>query len=230
MKLLTESSGILGINRPDFVHLNASVKTYASSVVWIHQPGGTGSGFAIGNNAVATNRHVVTSEPGGKVIAPRDLRIVSKNGVHTAQSIHLPDWGPDDIAIIILAEDAKLVPFNIGFSELVEVGERILTLGFPAAHAGAFEENLYCNVGLVNRIRPSEFCSERVLEVSIELQGGISGAPVLNEMGEVVGLVTFTLTKTQRNQEGQMHFERSFHAIPVELLRRLKAKIGTFDE
>jgi molecular chaperone DnaK len=129
-----------------------------------------------------------------------------------------------------LAEDAKLVPFNIGYSELVEVGERILTLGFPAAHAGAFEENLYCNVGLVNRIRPSEFCSERVLEVSIELQGGISGAPVLNEMGEVVGLVTFTLTKTQRNQEGQMHFERSFHAIPVELLRRLKARIGTFDE
>ena len=66
--------------------------------------------------------------------------------------------------------------------------------------------------------------------MSIELQGGISGAPVLNEMGEVVGLVTFTLTKTQRNQEGQMHFERSFHAIPVELLRRLKANIGTFDE
>ena len=68
---------------------------------------------------------------------------------------------------------------------------------------------------------------QRADHSSIELQGGISGAPVLNELGEVVGLVTFTQTRALANKVGQVHFERSFYAIPVEVLRRLRADIHT---
>jgi molecular chaperone DnaK len=130
-----------------------------------------------------------------------------------------------ELVILRLVEDTPLRPLPLGFSELVEVGERILTLGFPAAGQGGFDENLYCNAGLVNRIRTSEFCSERVLEVSIELQGGISGAPVLNEFGEVVGLTTFSLSRPRQQQSGPMLYEQSFYAVPVEVLRRLRDAI-----
>jgi len=223
--LFNEHSELLGVTRPDFVRLNQSVKTFASSVAWIQQKGSTGSGFAISANEVATNRHVITNGSTGKVVDPDDVRVVTKTGVRHVASIHVPAGSRDDVAILRLVEDAQLLPLILGYSELVEVGERILTLGFPAPEAGGFEENLYCNSGLVNRIKPSELCSERVLEVSIELQGGISGAPILNELGEVVGLVTFSTMRPQSQRGGPVHFDRSFYAIPVEVLRRLRAEI-----
>ncbi len=221
-QLFIEHDGLLNATKPDFVRLNESVRTFASSVVWIQQQSGNGSGFAVGPDEIATNRHVVTDPVTGKVAAPGELRVVSRHGLRRVASIHLPGTGGDDVAILTLADGAELRPLRLGFSELVEVGERIMTLGFPAPGAGGFEENLYCNAGLVNRIRPSETCSERVLEISVELQGGISGAPVLNELGEVVGLVTFVQMRAQALQSGQMHLERSFFAVPVEVLRRLR--------
>jgi hypothetical protein len=62
---------------------------------------------------------------------------------------------------------------RLGFPEIIELGERILTVGFPAPR--------------VNCAASGQF------EVSIELHGGISGAPILNEFGEVIGLLTFSL-------------------------------------
>jgi len=224
-KLLDIHLELLGFTKPDFVRLNLSVRTFASSVVWIQQPQGTGSGFAVGRNEVATNRHVVTADSGGRLVSPQEVKVISKHGSFRVASIHVPQSGPDDVAILRLVEDTPLRPLPLGFSELVEVGERILTLGFPAAGQGGFDENLYCNAGLVNRIRTSEFCSERVLEVSIELQGGISGAPVLNEFGEVVGLTTFSLSRPRQQQSGPMLYEQSFYAVPVEVLRRLRDAI-----
>ena len=224
-KLLDIHLELLGVTKPDFVRLNLSVRTFASSVVWIQQPQCTGSGFAVGRNEVATNRHVVTTDPGGRLVSPQEVKIISKHGSFRVASIHVPQSGPDDVAILRLVEDTPLRPLHLGFSELVEVGERILTLGFPATDQGGFDENLYCNAGLVNRIRTSEFCSERVLEVSIELQGGISGAPVLNEFGEVVGLTTFSLSRPRQQQSGPMLYEQSFYAVPVEVLRRLRDAI-----
>ena len=226
VKLLTDHSELLGICGPDLVRPNRSVRLYASSVVWIQAdlggPFASGSGFIIGPGEVATNRHVILNEEAGELISPEKIRVVTNQGAHRVLSIHIPSSGPDDVAILRLLDgDATLVPLRLGFSELVEVGERIMTIGFPAPGVGGFEDNLYCNAGLINRIRQSELCSERLLEVSIELQGGISGAPIVNELGEVVGLLTFTLQRQRPEEGGLTHIERSFYAIPVGVLRRL---------
>ena len=141
-------------------------------------------------------------------------------------AIHLPTWGADDVAILQLhPESTPMTPLRLGFSELVEVGEQVMTIGFPSPENSGFEENLYCNIGLVNRIRQSQLCTERVLEVSIQLHGGISGAPILNRLGEVVGLLTFWTERKQALASGQIHSEKLFYAIPVELLRRLLTEV-----
>lgn len=64
-----------------------------------------------------------------------------------------------------------------------------------------------------------------MLEVSIPLQGGISGAPILNQLGEVIGLLTFWTERRQALASGQIRNEQSFYAIPVGLLRRLQSDI-----
>jgi molecular chaperone DnaK len=228
--LFLEHAQRLGVHSPDFGSLNHSVGTYASSVVWIQvNLGGSaasGSGFVISPNEVATNRHVVMNESTGQCVLPEAVSVITKEGSLRVASIHLPTGSADDVAILrLVTERASVTPLRLGFSELVEVGERILTVGFPAPGEGGFEENLYCNVGLVNRIRPSQLCTERVLEVSIPLQGGISGAPILNQLGEVVGLLSFSMERKRENSSGHIYSEQSFYAIPVEVLRRLRLNV-----
>jgi molecular chaperone DnaK len=225
--VLRKHAELLGVQSPDFVRPNETVRLYVSSVAWIRVPSGAGSGFAIGPSQVATNRHVIIDPATGKPLLPSQVTIVSLHGETRVRSIHLSKTSGDDVAILDLESQDGLVPLRLGFAELVEVGERIVTIGFPAPGAGGFQENLFCNTGLVNRIRPSEQCSERVLEVSIELQGGISGAPILNELGEVVGMVTFAQMRGRAVLGGQIHFERSFFAIPVSVLRRVVAERPT---
>ena len=70
-KFLHEHGEIAKLSLPDFERLNRSVRIYASSVVWIQHPEATGSGFAIGPNEVATNRHVVISDKSKKLLPPR---------------------------------------------------------------------------------------------------------------------------------------------------------------
>ena len=230
--LLLEHTETLRVHKPDFESLNQTVRTYTPSVVWIQVDLGgraaSGSGFVISANYIATNRHVLINETTGNCVAPEAVRVITREGALRVVSIHLPTWGTDDVVILqVQPESAPLTPLRLGFSELVEVGERIMTIGFPAPESGEFAENLYCNTGLVNRIRPSQLCSQRVLEVSILLQGGVSGAPILNQFGEVIGLLTFWMERRQELASGQIRSEQSFYAIPVELLRRLQAEIQT---
>ncbi len=228
--LLLEQAEGLKVHSPDFENLNRAVSIYASSVVWIQvNLGGlvaSGSGFAIGSSQVATNRHVLIDKVTGKCVPSEAVCVVTKGGTCRVAAIHLPTWGADDVAILdLLPEHPPIVPLRLGFSELVEVGERIMTIGFPSPESGGFEENLYCNTGLVNRIRQNQFCTERVLEVSIQLQGGISGAPILNRLGEVIGLLTFWTERRREFASGQFYGEQSFYAIPVEILHRLCTSI-----
>ncbi|MDZ8107033.1 MAG: Hsp70 family protein [Nostoc sp. DedQUE12a] len=229
--LLQEHLVMLGVHQPDFTSLNHTVRIYTSSVVWIQVNFGnwaaSGSGFVISSHYIATNRHVLIDKTTGNCVAPQGVQVTTTEGTLQVISIHLPSWGADDVAILqVQPASNSLTPLRLGYSELVEVGERIMTIGFPSPETGGFAENLYCNTGLINRVRSSPLCSERVLEVSIPLQGGISGAPILNQLGEVIGLLTFSLERRQELASGQIRSEQSFYAIPVELLRRLQGEIN----
>ena len=209
----------------------APSRLYTSSVVWIKiDLGGrttSGSGFAIGPHLIATNRHVLVNETTDACVDCSSISAIAREGPLKAISVHLPTWGADDVAILQVCSDSPaLTPLRLGFSELVEIGERIVTIGFPSPESGGFEENLYCNVGLVNRVRPSQVCTERVLEVSIPLHGGISGAPIVNRFGEAIGLLAFSTERRHELGGERTRTEQSFYAVPVELLHRLRAEIG----
>jgi molecular chaperone DnaK len=223
--LLAEHAQVLGVESPDFARLNQCIRKYAASIVLVHcetaAGRSSGTGFAIGPREIATNLHVVTASDGQPAV-PEVVSVITNGGHHQIGAVAVPSGTHDDVAILRLADgEPDLRPLRLGFSEITELGERILTIGFPAPRDADYEENLYCNTGLVNRITRSELCSERVIEVSIELQGGISGAPILNEFGEVIGLLTFSLQWERVGDSGQKTTERSYYAIPVEVLRRL---------
>lgn len=223
--LLRDHAELLGVNWPDFERLNQCVRIYADSVALVQcetaDGRSSGTGFAIGRREIATNRHVITVSDGHSAV-PEVVSVITRGGRRAISAIRVPDAIRDDVAILRLADgEPDLRPLRLGFSDLVELGERIVTIGFPTPRDSDYKENLYCNIGLVNRITKSELCSERVMEVSIELHGGISGAPILNEFGEVIGLLTFSLQWERVAESGYKAIERSYYAIPVEVLRRL---------
>jgi molecular chaperone DnaK len=222
--LLQEHATALGLYRPDFENLDQAVRTYTHSVVWIQldlgQGNGSGHGFVISPNHIATNRHVLLNDATGDCVAPQAIRIVTPAGILPVIAIYLPLTGNDDIAILEIEPNAApLTPLRLGFSELVEIGEKILTLGFVTPEPGGVIEHLDGHTGLVNRIRPSQLCSERVLDISVSVPNDISGAPIFNQFGEVIGLLTSTTS-------GSSHSEPALYAIPIEPLRRLKANIS----
>ena len=221
--LLGEHLEALNVHVPNFSGLNHTVRQLRPSVVWVQVMNVMGSGFAIGPNLIATNRHVVVNKE-GKAQDAQHFRVVTTNGPLRVVSVHLSSNPQDDVAVLKLSDEVSLAPLRLGFSELVEVGERVIALGFPAPEDGGFEENLHLGSGLVNRIRPLEaHCSERVFELSLDLKGGISGAPVINEQGEVIGLATFSRYLLDGvDNSGQVQVGKASYAIPVNLLRRLK--------
>ena len=223
--LLKEHAELLGADWPDFTRLNQCVRKYSDSVVLVQCETATGrssgTGFAIGRREIATNRHVIVGSDGNPAV-PEVISVIASGGRCRIGAVQVPAGTTDDVAILRLTDaEPDLRPLRLGFSDLVELGERILTVGFPAPKDSDYRENLYCNSGLVNRITKSELCSERVIEVSIELHGGISGAPILNEFGEVIGLLTFSLQWERVAESGHRATERSHYAVPVEILRRL---------
>jgi molecular chaperone DnaK len=222
--LLGEHLEALNVHVPNFSGLNHTVRQLRPSVVWVQVIDGSGSGFAIGPNLIATNRHVVVNKD-GKAHDPSHLRVLTTMGPLPVVSVHLSQYPQDDVAILRLADGVTLAPLRLGFSELVEVGERVIALGFPAPEDGGFEENLHLGSGLVNRIRAMEaHCSERVFELSLDLKGGISGAPVINEQGEVIGLATFAIYRPEKVlDDGQVTVGKASYAVPVNLLRKLMA-------
>ncbi|WP_159790786.1 Hsp70 family protein [Sodalinema gerasimenkoae] len=220
----------LDLHRPDLQNLNQTVRRYRSSVVCIQaRLGGqlvSGSGFVIGPHLIATHRYMVMEPHGGGLLPTQGISIIMAQERLTVKSVHLPTSTEDDIVILeVHPSSMTLNPLRLGFSELVEVGDRIFTLGFPALESHEFEDNLYCNLGLINRIRPSEHCSEWILEVSVPSQPGISGAPIFNQWGEVIGMLTLGTIGSQPLGQGGGGSGPSVYALPIQLLRRLVGEL-----
>lgn len=202
-----------------FDRLQEVTRYVRPSLAWVHVRGlCRGSGFLAGPNLIVTNRHVVSDD--AQIVAPH--RIVTYVGgiERLVAGIRVPSSPDVDLAILELNEALPSRPLRVGYSELVEVGERVLAAGFPLPEGESFDENFLLDSGIVNRIRPIPNASGRTFQLGLQIAPGMSGGPVINGAGEVVGVSTFVLLKPAGAEQGG-YLEKSSHAISVEALREL---------
>jgi len=216
-----ESARALGTERADFERLNEFCRRAKPSICWIKTPTGTGSGFLISDRVVATAKHVIAKD--------RDI-VVSIGGTDIpASRIVADDPSGADVALITLPRSVAARPMRLGFSELVEVGEPVVAIGFPFAERDvSFHENLLVDRGIVNRFRGSD-ASARIFELGIRAQPGMSGGPVFNDLGEVIGVVSFAriyAAPADANPAVVATYNTS-HAVNVSVLRLMLARAGT---
>lgn len=129
----------------------------------------SGSAFALevaGRPVLVTNRHVV-DQARSTVVQPLDAGSATQvTGVRLAAIA--------DVAVLEVADDAIPPPLRSG--PAAGVGQSVISVGFPGGRP-TFRE------GRVDRAEVER------LVLGLEVAGGASGSPVLDEQGRVVGQV-----------------------------------------
>ena len=172
------------------------------------------SGFAVSESgAIVTNYHVVNAA------SKKTLVVMTASGHLLPVKCVLAASRVDDLAILQV-EGADLVPLPVADGpEAAPVGSSVFVISHPANHL----YSLTC--GIVSRYfqLATHDGTTEALAITADYARGSSGAPVLNERGQVVGIVksTDSVYYTRTNGEDknlQMVFK---HCIPASSLRRL---------
>ncbi len=146
---------------------------------------GYGSGVLIdANGVVLTNYHVVEGADtvdvhltDGRTFTTKDIRRDPKS----------------DLAIVKIAADKPLPALELGDSDAMEVGDRVLAVGAPFGLTGSVTHGIVSAKSRHN-LRLNKF--EDFIQTDAAINPGNSGGPLVNLDGQVIGINAAIKTKT----------------------------------
>lgn len=141
-----------------------------------------GSGYLISDRLVVTNRHLLPDDAD----ATRTEVGVRGAGPRAAERIFLPDSHHIDVALLRLAEPVGPVaatPLRLGHGKLLGVGDRVWAAESPPRTLLS---------GIVNKFESFPEQDLRLIKTGLLLPPRCSGGPLLNDIGEVVGILTIS--------------------------------------
>jgi S1-C subfamily serine protease len=171
---------------------NLFLKLYPLNQGSANTVAGSGSGFALSTSGlIVTNYHVVN---GADHITVRGI-----NGDFSKKlnaKVVLVDKN-NDLAIIKIDDNSfhaiKSIPYNIN-NQNSDVGENVFALGYPLRATMGDE------IKLTNGIISSKSGYQGDItsyQISVPIQPGNSGGPLLNKQGDVIGIVNAKLTNAE---------------------------------
>lgn len=172
------------VRGPDRARLSAKemFEKFKPAIVRI-EGAGVGTGFLISKDGrIATNLHVIAGSP--------KLWVVLSDGSRVQVQRVVAYDAARDLAIIEIDAERKLPKLDLGDSNDVSTGDRVIAIGNPL---GVLDYTI--SDGLISARR--QFPGKEVLQISAPISLGSSGGPLFNNYGEVIGVATFIA------QEGQ---------------------------
>jgi len=161
----------------------------------------SGTAFCVSLNLMLTCRHVLEVPESRRLVQPDQVRVLFPGGDGEGAC---NDSGPGRkvLTIVDLFEgqfDAVLLRidhplpawFRFGYSGLVERGDEIAVLGYSMPDSGAtVDHNLEFHGGKLSNFEPITPFLVDAIKVGVEVGPGMSGAPVCNDLGEAIGILT----------------------------------------
>lgn len=143
----------------------------------------TGTGFALGNNYVITNQHVIED---ADTIRIKGIKGDLNNG-YTAEVVTVDKT--NDIAILKINDTRfngfGVIPYSLN-TRMADVGEDVFVLGYPLTQALGNEIKL--TNGIVSS-RTGYQGDISTYQISAPVQPGNSGGPMFDSKGNVIGIV-----------------------------------------
>ena len=154
-------------------------KAYESIFV-IYSGNSAGSGFAIGENTVVTNAHVIANE--------NDITIYGYDGKTYRASVYLMDVS-FDIAVLSV-DGGAFSPLEIGDSDSIKVGDDIYAIGAPKSLDYTLTKGVVSN-------KSRRFGSYTYIQIEAANNSGNSGGPLLNSKGQVIGVNSMKMSDAE---------------------------------
>ncbi len=158
---------------------------------------GTASGFIVRKDGyVITNHHVVENA--------REIYVSVPGKTNDASAAVIVDDTVHDLALLkIQGDNYDVLP--VGDSDGAQIMDDVFVFGYPLGNI--LGDGVSASRGQINAVRPG------LLQIDATVNPGNSGGPVLNDRGEVVGVVKSSINPLYvLKQTGQMS-ERINHAI-----------------
>ena len=130
-----------------------------------------GTGCIVSSDGlILTGSHVVENY--------KTIDVTTHNG-QTYKAQFIAQMGKNrDLALIKINPKKPLKTVSFGDSELVKVGQRVLTIGNPFGFSGTLTQ------GIISRI---DYTKKRI-QTDAAINPGCSGGPLLNTAGELIGI------------------------------------------
>jgi 2-alkenal reductase len=183
---------IYGRINPSVVHIFVFDEIEGTSL-----PLGTGSGFVFDREGdIVTNNHVVVEGDAFEVVFADGSR----------RSAELVGADVDsDLGVLKVDELPEgIVPISLGDSNNLRVGQFVIAIGNPFGEAGSMSVGIISGLGRTlesQRIAEGggRYSLPEVIQTDAAINPGNSGGPLLNLLGEVVGVNSAISTRTGTN-------------------------------
>lgn len=150
------------------------------SVFVVYSGNSLGSGFAIGENCIVTNAHVIENV--------HSITLTSYEGnKYTASLLGIDE--DKDIAVLII-KYASFPYLKMANLSTVKIGDDIYAIGAPKGMAYTLTKG---TVSAKERIVENE----SFIQIDAAINEGNSGGPLLNDAGEVLGMNTMKMTDSE---------------------------------
>ena len=154
------------------------------SIPFIETPTGTGSGVLIEGGYVITNYHVVWPYEVVRVVFPDDKVL---------QNVPVVGWDSMADLAVLGPVDVPARPSKLGDGEDLAPGSALFLVGYPA-EVDEFPEPTITR-GILSRFREWERVRMTYLQTDAAIAGGQSGGALVNSLGEVIGISTFSFSE-----------------------------------
>lgn len=170
---------------------------------------GTGTGFAISEDGlIVTTHHVVEGAKSIKVYLSKDSFI----------SARILSGDPLNDLVVLKVENTTPNFLPVAPMRSVKTGDRVFTIGFPVSSLLG-QEGKYTE-GVVSSLSGIQDMAS-FLQITVPVQPGNSGGPLVNERGEVVGIITSTAAILPFIKEGGTLPQNVNWAVKADYLRPL---------
>ncbi len=134
-------------------------------------------GFSAGTGCIVRSDGVILT--GSHVIeGAKNIDVTTSNGKVYKASIISKMGKNKDLALLKIDAKHQLRTVNLGNSEDVKVGQKVLAIGNPFGFSGTLTS------GIVSRI---DYAKGRI-QTDAAINPGCSGGPLVNSQGEVIGI------------------------------------------